>query len=102
MGEANGGSQGFWPREEGGVPLASAAALKPPAANGSRAEDARGNEPSRARSSSRGAAEFTAERMIRPTTEAPTGGWRRTLFVLTGGRVTLGPSPAEVRHRELV
>jgi putative peptide zinc metalloprotease protein len=40
--------------------------------------------------------------MIRPTTEPPGGGWRRTLYVVTGGFLTVRPSQAEVRRRERV
>jgi putative peptide zinc metalloprotease protein len=40
--------------------------------------------------------------MLRPSTQAPTGGWRRALYVLTAGRIAVGPSAAELRHRALV
>src|SRR3954469_24166604 len=102
MGDANGGSRGFWPSEDEVVPLASATAIITRGANGDRAEDDRTEEPTLARSTRLSAGEFTPERMIRPTVEAPSRGWRRALFVLTGGLVTIGPSPAELRQRELV
>src|SRR4051794_39843261 len=102
MGDANGGPRGFWPSEDEVVPLASATAIITRGANGDRAEGDRTEEPPLARSTRLSAGEFTPERMIRPTVEAPSRGWRRALFVLTGGLVTIGPSPAELRQRELV
>jgi putative peptide zinc metalloprotease protein len=44
---------------------------------------------------------FTSETMLRPQSDAPRSGFRRLLFQLTGGLVNLGPSPAELRQREL-
>jgi putative peptide zinc metalloprotease protein len=46
--------------------------------------------------------EFSAERMLRAAAAAPPRGWRRGLYRLSGGLVRIGPSAAEVRHRELV
>src|SRR6266540_290524 len=102
MGDENGGSRGFWPRVDEVVPLASATAVISHGANGDRAEGDRSEELPLARSTRLSAGEFTPERMIRPSTEAPTRGWRRGLFVLSGGLVTIGPSPAELRRRELI
>src|SRR4051795_7750781 len=102
MGDENGGSRGFWPSEDEVVPLASATAIITRGANGDRAEGDRTEEPPLTRTPRPSAGEFTPERMIRPTTESPTRGWRRTLFLLTGGLVTIGPSPTELRQRELV
>src|SRR3954453_17725472 len=101
MSEENGGSRGFWPREDQVVPLASATAVITHGTNGAGAECDRIDEASLARSTRLSAGEFTPERMIRPTTEAPTRGWRRTPFLLTGGMYTIGPSPAELRHESL-
>jgi len=56
----------------------------------------------RSRPPSRSAGDFTSERMLRAQSEPPRGGWRRTLFLLTGGLVNLGPSEAELRERDLV
>src|SRR5215210_3119392 len=102
MGDVNGSSRGFWPHEDEVVPLASATAVIPRGANGDCADGDRGDDVPLARTPGLNAGEFTPERMIRPTTESPTRGWRRTLFLLTGGIVTIGPSPAELRQRELV
>ncbi len=102
MGDENGGSRGFWPRADEVVPLASATAVITHRADGDRAEDDRSEELPLARSTRLSAGEFTPERMIRPSTEAATRGWRRGLFVLSGGLVTIGPSPAELRRRELI
>jgi putative peptide zinc metalloprotease protein len=48
------------------------------------------------------AADFTTERYLRDQSLAPRDGWRRIVFWLTGGRVNLGPSPAEMAQRELI
>lgn len=50
----------------------------------------------------RTAAEFAAERMLRTREPAPSSGWRRAVFTLSGGLVHVGPSVAETRRRELV
>ena len=50
----------------------------------------------------RSAADFSAERILRDTAERPASGWRRAVFDLSGGLIRLGPSVAEVRHRDLV
>src|SRR4051812_25462161 len=47
------------------------------------------------------AAAFTEELMLRDRTMVPARGWRHVLFRVTAGRVTVGPSAAEVREREL-
>jgi putative peptide zinc metalloprotease protein len=48
------------------------------------------------------AADFTAERYLRGQSAPPRDGWRRFVYWLSGGRVNLGPSPAEVAERELI
>ena len=48
------------------------------------------------------AGDFSAERMLRPKAELPTRGWRLGIYRLTGGLIDVGPSTAEVRHRELI
>jgi putative peptide zinc metalloprotease protein len=48
------------------------------------------------------AAEFTAERMLRRHTAPPSGGVPLLLYRLTRGFVRLGPTPAELRERELI
>src|SRR4051794_33085251 len=102
MGGENGSSRGFWPSQDEVVPLVSATAIASRGATEDRGEGERSEEPLSARTTRLSANEFTPERMIRPTTEAPAHGWRRGLFVLSGGLVTIGPSPAELRQRELV
>jgi putative peptide zinc metalloprotease protein len=57
-------------------------------------------ETSEARAST--AVDFSAERMLRPDVDVPGGGWRRGVYWLTGGLVHVGPSAAELRHRERV
>ncbi len=47
------------------------------------------------------AADFTPERMLRPKARPPADGWRCAVYVATGGTVSIGPGPAELRRREL-
>jgi MinD-like ATPase involved in chromosome partitioning or flagellar assembly len=42
------------------------------------------------------------EMLLRGRKRAPTNGWRRALYKVTGGMVQPGESPAELRRRELV
>src|SRR5215213_6367545 len=95
MGAENNQPRRLWPSENELVPFASATATLGRSTNGDFAE---GPTPAGRLT----AGEFTAERMLRPTSEEPTRGWRRSLYVLTGGLVRLGPSDAELRRRELV
>lgn len=48
------------------------------------------------------AADFTPERMLHPRARPPAEGWRRAIYVASGGTVAVGPSAAERRRRELV
>jgi putative peptide zinc metalloprotease protein len=48
------------------------------------------------------AAEFTAERMLRRHSAPPTRGLPLLLYRMTRGLVRLGPTPAELRERELI
>ena len=48
------------------------------------------------------ARDFTSERMLRPQMDAPRAGWRRLLFLATGGALNLGPTAAELREREFI
>ncbi|WP_308126451.1 MinD/ParA family ATP-binding protein [Rhodococcoides corynebacterioides] len=45
--------------------------------------------------------ELTTSRLLRPVAPPPTGGWRRTLFDATGGRVNVGNSAREQRRLAL-
>jgi len=89
----------LWQEGEAPVPLGSAGAQvlaeQAPANDGSRSARHRGSPEA-------SAAEFTAEVMLRPAADIPARGWRRGIYRLTGGVVRLGPSAAELRHRELV
>jgi len=42
------------------------------------------------------------EMLLRGRKRAPTGGWRRAVYKVTGGMVHPGESPSELRRRELV
>jgi putative peptide zinc metalloprotease protein len=91
---------GLPPDEDGLVPLSlSSAVVTSP--NGSRAGVGL-DEPATARSVHLGAGDFTPERMIRATPDAPTAGWRRAIFALSGGLIAVGPGPEEIRQRELI
>lgn len=76
----------FWPEEDDLVPILTAEQ------NGGR---------TRPRPPRLTAADFTPERMLRPKARPAADGWRRAVYVATGGTVSVGPSPAELRRREL-
>ena len=100
MSRENGDSHGLWPADDQVVPLSSLSATVAPSPNGDRAASALDEE--RPGQVNRTASEFTTERMIRPSPDVPSGGWRRVVFSLSHGRVAMGPSPDELRRRELV
>jgi putative peptide zinc metalloprotease protein len=89
----------LWPREEDVVPLGPGTSLG--STNGGRPRasrvDSRPPRPPRLT-----AADFTPERMLRPRRRAPANGWRRAVYVASGGSVAVGPSAAELRRRELI
>jgi putative peptide zinc metalloprotease protein len=51
---------------------------------------------------SAGVAEFAVERMLRRRSVPPSRGLRLLLYRISGGLVTLGPTPAELNERELI
>jgi putative peptide zinc metalloprotease protein len=72
-------------------------------------ERSRGEENARRRSVAAGrrdgpptASDFTSERLMRHTSEAPGAGLRRLIYRLTGGRMNLGPGRAELVERAMV
>ncbi|MDP9284644.1 MAG: hypothetical protein M3P41_06810, partial [Actinomycetota bacterium] len=81
--------QSLSPREDDVVPIAESARSAAFAANGDRPEAHAGVGPRPARLT---AADFTPERMLRPTAQPPADGWRRTLYLLSGGVVAIPPS----------
>src|SRR5262245_61206728 len=99
MSRENGDSHGLWPADDQVVPLSSLTAAVAPSANGDQAASALAEE--RLERVELNAGEFTTERMIRPRADVPSGGWRRVVFSLSGGRVAMGPSPEDLRRREL-
>src|SRR4051812_5736733 len=58
--------------------------------------------PAHRRSAAPTATDFTSERLLRPRAEIPRSGLRRLIYRLTGGRVNLGPSQAELAERDMV
>jgi putative peptide zinc metalloprotease protein len=84
----------LWPRAEDVVPILAPRWTAP--------EPNRVLERRRARPPRLTAADFTPERMLRPRTPPTVDGWRRAVYLATGGTVAVGPSPAEQRRRELV
>ena len=102
MSREKGELQGLWPHEEDVVPLTASTAVAMPAANGERARTGADGDPLPARRSRLTAGEFTPERMIPAPTQAPAEGWRRALYLLSGGVVSIAPSASELRQRELV
>jgi len=64
------------------------------------AEDAPApRRPAQRRATSPTASDFTSERLLRPKTEVPRSGFRRAVYRLTGGKLNLGPSRAELAER---
>jgi putative peptide zinc metalloprotease protein len=94
--------QSLWPQEEDVVPIAQAMPSAAFAANGDRPQAHGAERPRPTRPPRLTAADFTPERMLRPTAQPPADGWRRTLYLLSGGTVAIPPSAAELRRRELI
>ena len=92
-------SLGLWPNDEEPVPVLTAE--RP---GGWERDERPSAEPplSSDVGRRRTADDFAAERMLRLSEPAPTSGWRRTVFTLSGGLVHVGPSAAEIRRRELI
>ena len=57
---------------------------------------------SRQRSHAPTATDFTSERLLRPRSEVPRSGLRWLIYRVTGGRINLGPSQAELAERDMV
>jgi putative peptide zinc metalloprotease protein len=89
----DGRPQRLWPEEEDVVPI-----LAP------RRESDADHAPThrRPRPPRLTAADFTPERMLRPAATPPEAGWRRSLYQLSGGLLSVPPSAAELRRRELI
>jgi len=103
----NGGSPEVTPLRR--APAESDAGAPPPAWDGGsttsdvEAEDAPApRRPPQRRATSPTASDFTSERLLRPKTEVPRSGLRRVVYRLTGGKLNLGPSRAELAERDLV
>ena len=102
MSHGNGGLEGaasLWQEEGPPVPLLGTEAAERVA----EAAPTNGRGPrSKAGQAAASADDFSVERMLRPATDVPARGWRRGIYRLTGGVVHVGPSSAELHHRELV
>src|SRR4051812_16582283 len=96
-----GDTQGFRPEDNDVVAFGAGSGTVMLGRNGDQAERDR-EDAFPADATRLSADEFTTERMLQRTSPAPSGGWRRALFSITGGRVALGPSAAELRRRELI
>lgn len=94
--------QALWPQEEDVVPMGSEARVAAAMANGDGGQGLGAVHARRARLPRLTAADFTPERMLRPRPQGPAGGWRRTVYLLSGGALAISPSSAELRRRELV
>jgi putative peptide zinc metalloprotease protein len=93
--------QSLWPQEEGVVPIGQLAPGAAFTANGGQPGADGALRPRPTRPARLTAADFTPERMLRPTARPPAGGWRLTLYLLSGGRVAIPPGEAELRRQEL-
>ena len=96
------GLQALWPQEKDVVPMTSATRISASTANGDRAQSDGAVHPRPARPPRLTAADFTPERMLRSSAQLPADGWRRALYLLSAGVISISPSVAELRQRELV
>lgn len=48
------------------------------------------------------ASELSSDSILRARSDEPVGGWRRAVLRMTGGMLNPGPSPEELREREVV
>ena len=46
--------------------------------------------------------DLSSAQLLRQTTRCPQSGWRRALFVASGGAINLGESPSDIQRRELI
>ena len=93
----------LWPEDEAPIPLLGASTAEKLADHAVSQRRPGRKRRSRFRPRERASADdFSAERMLRATADAPARGWRRGVYRLTGGLVRVGPSASELRHRELV
>jgi putative peptide zinc metalloprotease protein len=95
------GPRTIWPQEEDLVPIAPATLIASCAANVRPGGDGVVH-PRRARPPRLTAADFTPERILRPSARPPAGGWRRTVYLLSGGLIAVSPGASELLQRELV
>jgi putative peptide zinc metalloprotease protein len=102
MSRENGQPHCLWPHEDEVVPMSATTAVVTRSSNGDRSDIELEEDPAPVGFSRLTAGEFTPERMLRSTADVPARGWRRALFVVSGGLVSIGPSPEELRQRELV
>jgi len=91
---------GLWAGEDDVVPLATRMLTVSERTNGDRA--ASELELQQPRPTSLRAGDLTSEETVRPTIRTPRRGWRRAVHLASAGLVSLGPSAAERRQRELV
>ena len=91
MSRENGDSHGLWPADDQVVPLSSLSATVAPSPNGDRAASAL-DEERRDRQAALPASSRPSA-CCRPSPDVPSGGWRRVVFSLSGGRVAIGTEP---------
>jgi putative peptide zinc metalloprotease protein len=92
----------LWSEDEAPLPLLRASTSEPLADHAGSNGDPAGNAAATPVAEHASADDFSAERMLRATTDAPVKGWRLGVYRLTAGLVRVGPGAAELRHRELV
>ena len=91
---------GLWAGEDDVVPLATRTLTVEERTNGDRSASELERE--RLRPGSVRASDLTSEETVRPTIRSPRRGWRRAVHLASAGLVTVGPSAAECRQRELI
>jgi putative peptide zinc metalloprotease protein len=92
----------FWSEDEAPLPLLRASISETLADHAGSNGDPAGDAAATRVAERASADDFSAERMLRATTDAPVKGWRLGVYRLTAGLVRVGPGAAELRHRELV
>jgi len=85
-----------------GTPADALEPARAPAESDSDEEFVAPRRPAQRRAAAPTATDFTSERLLRPRAEVPRSGLRRLIYRLTGGRVNLGPSQAELAERDMV
>src|SRR5260370_41838997 len=92
----------WWWNGHGGQPMPRAVEAEPAAPATAGEQRLESSEPPPAAAPQNGNPRFMPGRYVRSRAEPPGRGVARRLYQLSGGRINLGPSAAEVRHARLL